>query len=658
MLHRAVPGVTPDGFVPGAAMDRGSAPEASARFAPGSYSASARTVEAVFSAGSRVRRWGIYEELSLDAGAVDLARVGQGQVRLLNSHNQYDIGAILGTVEEARIDNGQLVGRIRFADTEAGREAETMVASGDARGLSVGYRVTSWRLSQVENDIEIWRAEAWELLEVSLVAVPADPAAMVRSAGMAETSTPEMETDDMRRNVPTGAAPAPVTTPAPEGQRAAPPAPAAPAAEQIRAEERARVTAITDIARRAALTDAVRDEAIAGGTTVEAFRAAAFEAMAGRQTPASSVRIQQDETETLRTAMQEALVRGMNASAMPGEWSEVANAYRGLSLVGMAAARLGIGRVPENFAEREDVLRRAMHTTSDFPIILENAMNRSVAARYALAQPTYRAVARREDFADFRPHISVSAGDLPTLSAVGEGGRIEFGTIGEKKEQVAVGSYARAVRLSRQLLVNDTLGALEAALADYGQVVALLEETTAYGVVLANSGDGPALLEGAANMFTTGRTNKAGTATAINEAGVSAGRAAMRKYKGISPDGGTTAGPVLLYNAPSILLCGPDKETEAEKFVATVVAAQTGNVNPFSGKLRVVVSPMITGNAWWLFTDPSVRSNFRWGLLNGFTAPRVRTDEPFGQQGLGISVEHDFGFGGIDWRAGYRNAGA
>jgi hypothetical protein len=71
-----------------------------------------------------------------------------------------------------------------------------------------------------------------------------------------------------------------------------------------------------------------------------------------------------------------------------------------------------------------------------------------------------------------------------------------------------------------------------------------------------------------------------------------------------------------------------------------------------------VVSPYITGNAWYLFADPSVLANFAYGFLRGEGGPRMRMDEPFGVQGMRFTVEHDFGVGAIDFRAGWRNAGA
>lgn len=420
----------------------------------------------------------------------------------------------------------------------------------------------------------------------------------------------------------------------------------APAADATR-----RASDMMDIGQRAGIDlTAIRAAVDNPAMTVEAFRSQAFDTLVSRQTTTSHIRVDQDATETRRLGMEEAVARSINPEIMQGEWSERASPFRDMSLVDMAAERLGVRRVGASFAQREDVLRRAMHTTSDFPILLENAVNRNLTARYALAQPTYRQIAVRDDFNDFRPHTSVSIGDFPLLQPIAEAGKIQFGTIGEKKETVAVVPYAIGLAFSRQLLVNDSLRGLDRVIASYGQSVALFEEKTFYAMKALNSGAGPTLLEGSAAMFAAARGNLAGSGGAISVTTVSAARAAMRGYKSID-------GNELLFNAPSILLVGPAKETEAEQFVTTLQPVARAEINPFQGKLTPLVSQMITGNAWELYTAPSVRANFRWGLLSGYTAPRVRIDEPFGTQGAQMSVEHDFGCGGQDWRAGYRNPG-
>ncbi|WP_226577296.1 HK97 family phage prohead protease [Acuticoccus sediminis] len=159
------------------------------RLAPGSgvrpttYDATARTVDAIIATPTPVRRWFGLEVLSMDPADVDLSRVDTGVVRLLDSHDASTIGRVLGTVESVRLDGEQAIATIAFADTDAGREAEAAVAGGVVVSLSVGYEITSQALAEVgqAGAPNVYRC-GWRLLEVSLVSVPADPNARVRSA--------------------------------------------------------------------------------------------------------------------------------------------------------------------------------------------------------------------------------------------------------------------------------------------------------------------------------------------------------------------------------------------------------------------------------------------------------------------------------------------
>lgn len=153
--------------------------------APSTYDAKQRTVEVVIATGFRVRRWFGWEELAIRDDAVDLRRVALGQCRLIDSHDAYETKNALGVVLEARIERGQLIGKVRFNDTENGRRAEDAVAKGEITGISAGYKINRLVLAETgdDNDDDVYRAEAWELLEASLVTVPADPYSGARSEG-------------------------------------------------------------------------------------------------------------------------------------------------------------------------------------------------------------------------------------------------------------------------------------------------------------------------------------------------------------------------------------------------------------------------------------------------------------------------------------------
>lgn len=657
MTRSAQPRATPDGFEPGALTHREVGDDILARLEPESYDEASRTVDAIFSTGARVRRWGVFEELAIDGNAIDLGRVTQGQVRLLDSHNAGSIDNVLGVVTQARVAGGHLVGTIRFSDTESGRRAEAMVRSGDLAGISVGYRVTTWTLTAVENNQEIWRADRWELLEVSLVAVPADPGAMVRSESpdRNRATAPEEESDDMRRNVPTATQPVaspPNPAPAAPETRAAPTPPAS-IEDAVRAE-RTRVSTITALGRTHAMEEDAIQRAVDSGATVDAFRSIVLDDLATRadRTSLNNATVGRSSDDPAERAghLREALtLRLQEAAGQRVEPSQQARQYMGHSLSEMAAVTIGSRNMPRTARERIEVFERAFHTTSDFPLIFAGALNSRLEAAYTVAQPVYRRLARQQNFADFRPHDVLRVGDFPMLQPLSQAGEIKYGTFGEKKETIVVAPYGIAINFTRQMLVNDNLGAIDQLLAGQGTTIALFEEITFFAMKAANSGNGPTLNEDNKVVFHADHGNKAAAGGAIDVTTLSAGRAALRKQKRL--DGN------VMGLSPRLLVVSPDKETEAELITAQVQPTQAANVNPFSGRLETVVAPQLTGNAWELYTDLAMGANWQWGLLDGYTAPRIRVDEPFGMQGVAVSLEHDFGCGAIDFRFGYRNPG-
>jgi hypothetical protein len=163
-----------------------------------SYDAESRTVDAVISRGSPVTRFYGTEILRISPDAVIIDRLISGGIPLLDSHNQGGIGNSLGRVQRVWFSGGALMGKLAFNGTTEGRKAEGMVKRGEISGISAGYRVDEWEVSDgdgnvIDPETSQWRwdesdrltytATRWELLEASLVLVPADASASIRSLG-------------------------------------------------------------------------------------------------------------------------------------------------------------------------------------------------------------------------------------------------------------------------------------------------------------------------------------------------------------------------------------------------------------------------------------------------------------------------------------------
>ena len=125
----------------------------------------------------------------------------------------------------------------------------------------------------------------------------------------------------------------------------------------------------------------------------------------------------------------------------------------------------------------------------------------------------------------------------------------------------------------------------------------------------------------------------------------------MRNQK--NPDGVSPANVV-----PKFLVVGSAKETEAEQALAALSAVSTpSQVNPFSGKLELIVDPRLVGNSWRLFADPAAWPTIEYAHLAG--ADSIIMDERPGWDiaGMEFRAMTDFGCGPVDWRGTYKNPG-
>jgi Caudovirus prohead serine protease len=173
--------------------------------APSSYNADTRTVDAVLSTGSPVRRFYGTEVLKSSREAVDLGRVFGVGVPVLDTHQQIGIANALGKVPKVWIANNALLGTLKFNQTPEGEKAAGMIERGEINGVSIGYRVVDWEIFDAQGNVidpaidrTRWdddnltsTASKWELIEISVCACPADPATGIRAfADRAFTPTP------------------------------------------------------------------------------------------------------------------------------------------------------------------------------------------------------------------------------------------------------------------------------------------------------------------------------------------------------------------------------------------------------------------------------------------------------------------------------------
>ncbi len=646
----------------------------------GSVDPDKRTVEVTFTTGATVRRrrwigWDTAvpfdEVLEVSRSAINLARLNAG-APALDSHSSWRTSSQVGVIEKAWVEAGEGRALIRFPSKGVDESADrmfAMVQEGIIRNVSVGYSIDEVRVvePQKKGEIEKRIATRWTPFEVSFVTIPADAGAQVR--GTDETfpviinraapekleSTMEPETTVTETRVDSA-----VVVPPPA-------APAAPAATDaaVRAAiegERARVAEITTLGTRHNLDGFVAKH-IAAGTTIDAARSAALEAIAARAAETSisgRVQVITDEGDTIRAALENAIVHRANPSAV--QLDAAAREWRGMSLMEMGRVfheqttgqRLrGLGKM--ELATRLLGLDTGMRSgggmlsTSDFPAILANVVSKRLRSAYEVAPQNWKKLARQSNAPDFKARAVVQLSNLPNLKQIREGGEYSHAALADSKEQYALATYGRIVAITRQSLINDDLGAFDRLPMLLGRSAAETEASLFWAIITSN----PAMGDGTV-LFHANHANL-GTAGAIAIASLNEGRAAMRKQKGLAPKG-ADAEPLNL--APSFLVVSPDKETEAQQFLATTLYPQQNTqVNPFAGSLLQITEARLSGNAWYLFADPATIDTIEYAYLEGEEGLYTESRLGFEVDGIEIKGRLDFAAKAIDWRGMFKNAG-
>jgi hypothetical protein len=296
------------------------------------------------------------------------------------------------------------------------------------------------------------------------------------------------------------------------------------------------------------------------------------------------------------------------------------------------------------------IITRALHTTSDFPIILGDTVGRVLRDAYQAAPAGVRRLGRQTTARDFRAINKIMLGEAPLLEKLNEHGEIRAGTMAEAREAYKVETWARKIGITRQVLVNDDLGAFSDLARRMGQGAAETEARILVDLLEANSGNGPKLSDNK-TLFHADHGNKAGSGAAISDATLSAARLAMRTQKGIEDR------PIRV--TPKNLLVPPALETDAEKWLATVAPAKAADVNPFSGSLSLVVEPRLTSaTRWYVTADPGEIDGLEFAYLLGNQGPQVESRSGWDVDGVEIRVILDFGAGFVDHRGWFMNPGA
>lgn len=573
---------------------------------PNSFDPDTRTVSAVIATPHPVPRRdarGPFLEV-LTADTLDLSAA---DLPVLDSHRTASVRDQLGRVRSIAVEGDCVVAVLWLSSAEDVAPVVQRIADGTVTGVSIGYRVAGWTEKQTQAG-RVKSPSAWTITEVTLTSNPADPSARLRH--QEESPMPEV-TETVSPDV----------------------------AEQTRRRD------IRALVRTAGLDAQVADDLIDAGADMTRVRAELFDAMQDRRRAAPIIRSHapaNDDPATIIRRQSDALAFRMGGG---GEPAADVRPFLNLSLRDMAVDSLTRAGVSTRGLSADEVFTRAgEHTTSDFALTVSNAMNKVALDTYRAAESPLKTLCRQRTLPNFKDATSIRLGEMGRLEELAESGEITHTSRAESGETMRLKTFARGVTVSRKLMIDDDLGLLGDMTAALGEAAAQTEADILVALLTGN----PNLADGTA-VFHASRGN-IGTADGPSVASLTESRLAMRTRKGL--DGAT-----IIAAAPRYVLVPATLETDAEQVLAAIQPSTVDDVNPFGGKLSLLVEPRLPGQTWYVFADPARLAAMQYAYLSSAQGVQIQRTEAWDTLGMKFRAFLDFGAGWLDWRGAHRIPG-
>lgn len=630
-----------------------------------------------------------YEELEVSDTAIRKARIDKG-LSVIDSHNTYrGLDGVFGiTLPEYRIENGELIGSVRFSEDEDSDKNYKKVRGGILKHTSLGYNTYRMKyVGDAPDGIPIYRAVDWEPTELSFVPVSFETTNGVRNLETAGKPTAlhrcEIEIEDENMSLPftrmtRGADPAPSEPqqqPAPAAEQREQPAPAAEqrnqpapavtpvaAAVATRADLANELNQFLTIGRRCGMSDADISAQFGAGVTIDAFRALALDKLGDNSEQNVHGRArgeQQDQAQKQREAASQYLMsRNHVGTGQIIQLSDMAREFQGMKLMDMARHFLGAGF--GSGLSQHAIAQRAFQTTSDFALILENVMHKTLQAGYTETARTFVGIPQVKNASDFREQHAYRLGDAPSLLPLNEDGEYESGSFGSEKESFRIETRARKIAITRQALINDDMDALSIVPYMFGQAGSRMESDMFWGMVLnydfVNGKAANYKMRDGKHLF-----DKTAHANVIDGAGSVLSKDALSAMRKLGRNMKTVDGNFMNVEW-STFVFPHSLETKADDLLrANIYAASPDNVNSFRGTYNDIrIEPRLEAvadgdKAWFAFSN-MIRAMVI-SYLDGQEGIYSEVMNSTDSDGMTVLARKDFGVGMVDFRGAAKSLG-
>lgn len=672
---------------------------------PESINREKREVDIVFASETPVGRTGWREDydeiLVCEDSAVRMERVNNG-LPVMDCHNIYSVFNQVGRSSKVWFtDDRKLCATIRLSKRAKVEELFNDIEDGIVRDISVGYNVYKFRREERGKDENpIYRAIDWMPHEISFAPVQADINSGVRSAEqdneveiintntksnrqeMKEVTCPECghtwetETADSYTCPECGHEFSSSDEGGDEGRnndggddeekrkkggkRSAGTPPAQPEKKpvdvaSIRAQateaQRTRLNDICRSVRAAKLPDTFAIELYLSDKDVAECRQAVIEKAAKEQTykPDGSHRASMGETDIDKK--RGAAVNAILHRVAPTHFKlEAGNDFRGMRLSEMAKEFFDTrgastrGKTPDEIWRM--VCSRA-HSTSDFPVLFEEAMHKLLRGDYQFEPETWSQIARQTSVTDFRKKNFYQVESVNGMHETPEGGEIKYTTLIEGKQSISVKKYAEGIKFTREAFINDDLDALTLIPNRFVKDWDELRGDLVWGMIIKN-----VEMDDKKTLFHADHKNVAsGAGTALSEEALEQAVLMFVKQKALG-------GARRIRITPETLICPWELKVRAMKLLTAIQASNTTDVNVWASAFKILVEPRLEdAAAWYLMANPNAIDGLYYAYLDGNDGLRVNTEDDFNTDTWKYAVRGEFGVAAVDHRGIVKMAG-
>jgi len=299
---------------------------------------------------------------------------------------------------------------------------------------------------------------------------------------------------------------------------------------------------------------------------------------------------------------------------------------------------------------------RAGFSTISLPGILSNVANKFILESFKHFEDSWRRIAKRRPVSDFKQITSYRLTGSMEYEQVGPDGELKHGEVGEESFTNQAKTYGKIFAITRTMIINDDLSALDDVKQKLGRGAALKLNKVFWTEFLNNS----------AFFKTANKNYKAGADTVLSIDALTA--AELLFLNQTDPDGNP------LGIMPTILLVPNALYRDAKWYMESPKITEGGGSsdskvptnNIFTGDYEIVKSSylanaLISGNsakAWYLLARPEDLPVIEVCFLNGKEVPTIESaDADFNTLGIQFRGYHDFGMKKQEHRAGVKMKG-